>query len=251
MKKDFSKVHPDLQSFAGKIPAFSFSKKNLWFTRITMSLMPRPKLPKDILVENVFITGQDIQSKIRLRIYKPKSIAAPIPVVVWLHGGGYITGNPEMDDVSCAQYSRELSIAVVSVDYRYAPEHPFPSGLEDCYAALKWVDSHSHQLGVDAKRIAIGGGSAGAGLAAALVQLAHDRKEIKPVFQFLVYPMLDDSTALREDIDDSNNRAWSQKSNRFGWESYLGKNVAQKIYQSILRQPVVKTFRGCPQPGSG
>lgn len=77
-------------------------------------------------------------------------------------------------------------------------------------------------LGVDAKRIAIGGASAGGGLAAALVQLAHDRQEIKPVFQLLVYPMLDDRTVLRTDIDDGNNITWSQKSNQFGWESYLG-----------------------------
>jgi acetyl esterase/lipase len=83
------------------------------------------------------------------------------------------------------------------------------------------VESHSRELGTDANRIAIGGNSAGGGLAAALVQLVHDRKEIKPVFQLLVYPMLDDRTVLRTDIDDSSNITWSQKNNRFGWESYL------------------------------
>ena len=89
------------------------------------------------------------------------------------------------------------------MDYHHAPKHPFPAGLEDSYSALKWVESHSQQLGIDAKRIAIGGASAGGGLAAALVQLAHDRQEIKPVFQLLVYPMLDDRTVLRDDIDDT------------------------------------------------
>src|SRR5512137_2798271 len=128
-----------------------------------------------------------------------------------------------MDDLGCAQQVRESGITIVSVDYRCAPKHPFPAGLEDGYSALKWVESHSQQLGIDAKRIAIGGASAGGGLAAALVQLAHDRQEVKPVFQLLVYPMLDDRTVLRADIDDSNSPTWSQKSNRFGWESYLGK----------------------------
>lgn len=151
-----------------------------------------------------------------------------------------------MDDFTCAQYSRESGIAVVSVDYRYAPEHPFPTGLEDCYSALKWVDSHSQQLGVDAKHIAIGGGSAGGGLAAALAQLAHDRKEIKPVFQLLVYPMLDDRTALRVDIDDSNNRAWSQKSNRFGWESYLGKNIGAEDLPEYSAPARRKDLSGLP-----
>ena len=188
-----------------------------------MSLMPAPKPPEDVLVENIFITGQDERTKIRLRIYKPESIAAPAPALLWLHGGGYIMGQPEMDDHVCIQYVREAGITVVSVDYRYAPKYPFPAGLEDGYSALKWMESHSQQLGIDAKRIAIGGESAGGGLAAALVQLAHDRQQIRPAFQLLVYPMLDDRTVLRADIDDSNSPTWSQKSNRFGWESYLGK----------------------------
>ena len=133
-------------------------------------------------------------------------------------------GRPELDEVRCTQYVRELGVAVVSVDYRCAPRHPFPAGLEDSYSALKWVASHPQELGVDVKRVAVGGESAGGGLAASLVQLAHDRQEVKPVFQLLIYPMLDDRTVLRSDLDDSSNVTWNRKSNRFGWESYLGKN---------------------------
>ena len=223
MNKNFSKIHPELRQVANKSPKFLFSHKNLWLIKWVINLTPAPKIPEDILVENIFVTGQDDRTKIRLRIYKLKSITTPTPVLIWLHGGGYVMGKPEMDDLRCAQYVRELGIRIVSVDYRYAPKHPFPIGLEDSYSALKWVESHSQQLGIDAKRIAIGGASAGGGLAAALVQLAHDRQEIKPVFQLLVYPMLDDRTVLRADIDDSNNFTWTQESNRFGWESYLGK----------------------------
>lgn len=222
MKNRFSKIHPELQQVAKKSPKFSFSNKNLWLINLAMSLMPSPKTLAGILVENVFIPGQDERTKIRLRIYKPKSNAAPTPVLIWLHGGGYVMGKPEQDDGSCAHYVRELGITVVSVDYRCAPKHPFPAGLDDGYSALQWVVAHAQEFGIDTNRIAIGGASAGGGLAAALVQLAHDRKEVKPVFQLLVYPMLDDRTVLRADIDDSNNVTWSQKSNRFGWESYLG-----------------------------
>ena len=223
MNKNFSKIHPELRQVANKSPKFLFSHKNLWLIKWVINLTPAPKIPEDILVENIFVTGQDDRTKIRLRIYKLKSITTPTPVLIWLHGGGYVMGKPEMDDLRCAQYVRELGIRIVSVDYRYAPKHPFPIGLEDSYSALKWVDAHSQQLGIDAKRIAIGGASAGGGLAAALVQLAYDRQEIKPVFQLLVYPMLDDRTVLRADVDDSNNFTWTQESNRFGWESYLGK----------------------------
>ena len=164
-----------------------------------------------------------LRAKTRLRVYKQKSVIAPAPALLWLHGGGYVMGNPEQDDGSCVQYARELGITVISVAYRCAPKHPFPAGLEDSYAALKWVASHSQQLGVDRERIAIGGASAGGGLAASLAHLAHDRQEVKPVFQLLVYPMLDDRTVLRSETDDSYHIAWNLKSNRFGWESYLGK----------------------------
>jgi acetyl esterase/lipase len=221
MKDKFSRIHPELQRAARRAPAFTFSNKNLWLVRLLMPLMPRPRNP-EVLVENIHIPGQHDRTRIRLRVYKPKSVAPPTPVLVWLHGGGYVMGRPELDDVCCAEHVRESGITVVSVDYRCAPKHPFPAGLEDSYSALKWVASHSQELGVDAKRIAIGGESAGGGLAASLVQLAHDRQEVKPVFQLLVYPMLDDRTVLRTDVDDSSSVTWNQKSNRFGWESYLG-----------------------------
>jgi acetyl esterase/lipase len=222
MKDKFSKIHEELQQAARRAPAFTYSNKNLWLIRLLMHLMPTPRTP-EVLVENIHVPGQDDRKRIRLRVYRPKSVAAPTPVLVWLHGGGYVMGRPEIDDVRCTHYVRESGITVFSVDYRCAPRHPFPAGLEDSYSALKWVESHSQELGVDPKRIAIGGESAGGGLAASLVQLAHDRQEIKPVFQLLVYPMLDDRTVLRTDVDDSSNRTWNQKSNRFGWESYLGK----------------------------
>jgi acetyl esterase/lipase len=222
MSNQFSKIHPELQQVAKKSPKFVFDIKNLWLLNFLMSLAPAQKIPKDILVENIHIPDQDGRTKIRLRIYKPKSISSPTPVLLWLHGGGYVMGRPEMDDRSCIEYVRELGITVVSVDYRCAPKHPFPAALDDCYSALKWVASQSQELNIDPRRIAVGGNSAGGGLAAALAQLAHDRKETKPAFQLLVYPMLDDRTVLRTDIDDSNNVTWTNKSNRFGWESYLG-----------------------------
>jgi acetyl esterase/lipase len=222
MKDKFSKMHPELQRAARRAPAFTFSNKNLWLVRLLMPFMPTPKTP-EVLVENIHIPGHDDRTRIRLRVYKPRSVAPPTPVLVWLHGGGYVMGRPELDDVCCAQYVRESGITVVSVDYRCAPKHPFPAGLEDGYSTLKWVESHSEELGVDARRMAIGGESAGGGLAASLAQLAHDRQEVKPVFQLLVYPMLDDRTVLRTDVDDRSSVTWNQRSNRFGWESYLGK----------------------------
>ncbi len=114
---------------------------------------------------------------------------------------------------------RDTGLPVVSVDYRLAPEHPYPAPVEDCYAALRWL---SVQGWIDPTRIAIGGASAGGGLTAALAFLARDRGEVAPALQLLVYPMLDDRTSARTDIDETNLRMWTNKSNRFGWDSYLG-----------------------------
>ena len=225
MNKQDTSVHPELQTFAARMPQFTFSSKNLWVWRLMDRVLWKRKTPPDISIEHVHIPRAD-GSSIRLRVYRSKAKNATAPAMVWMHGGGYIGGKPEQDDLYCIHFVREAGLVIVSVDYRYAPEHPFPSALEDCHAALTWIKANASQLGVDADRIAIGGESAGGGLAAALVQLAVDRKEVKPVFQLLIYPMLDDRTVLRSDLADRVYRAWNQESNRFGWESYLGRKCS-------------------------
>ncbi len=220
MKPQISDVHPELQAAAKKIPQFTFRGWNIWLIRLLTNLQLSPKAPEDVIIENIFISIPDSKTQIRLRIYKPKTTPSSTPALLWLHGGGYIIGKPEISEVSCIQYVRELGIVIASVDYRLAP---FPTPLEDSYAALQWVDAHAKELGIDADRIGIGGESAGAGLAAALIQLTHDRKEIKPIFQMLIYPMLDNQTTVHADLADKGHFAWNQASNRYGWESYLGK----------------------------
>ncbi|MCB0119633.1 MAG: alpha/beta hydrolase, partial [Anaerolineales bacterium] len=229
MTSQFSKIHPELLPSAKMSPKVNYSRGNIWLFNLLMGLMPPSKALNGLHVENVFIPREDGRTKIRLRVYQPKTIDAPTSVLLWMHGGGYVIGKPEQDDVSCAQYVRELGVTVVSVDYRLAPKNPFPAGLDDCYSALKWVVSHAQEFNIDPSRVAIGGNSAGGGLAAALAQLAHDRKEVELVFQLLIYPMLDDRTVFRTDIDDSNNVTWTHKSNRFGWESYLGGECGAEV----------------------
>lgn len=228
MTMPISKIHPELQNALKKSPSIHYSKNNLWLIRFLIALLPSPKAPKDVSIKNIKINNRERSAKIRLRIYQPVNPAHETPVLIWMHGGGYIIGKPEIEDSVCIQFVRELGISIVSVDYRLAPQHPFPAGLEDCYSALMWAKANSAQFGFDVKRIGVGGTSAGGGLAAALAQLALDRKEVSPIFQLLTYPMLDDQTSLRTDIDDSNSPTWSQKNNRFGWESYLGKSFGKE-----------------------
>ena len=222
MKKQISEVHPELQHMARRMPQFTMSGRNLQFWRFLDHVLWRRKTPEDVRIEKILIPSQDGKAQIGLRLYRPTSAVSPAPALVWLHGGGYIVGTPAQDDGCCIQYAREAGLIIASVDYRYAPEHPYPIPLEDSYAALKWVAAQAAQLGIDARRMAVGGESAGAGLAAALAQLARDRNEIRPVFQLLVYPMLDDRTSLRTDMVEHGHYTWNQASNRFGWESYLG-----------------------------
>jgi acetyl esterase/lipase len=222
MKHNFAQLHPELQHISN-IPQISMNRRNLWLMRWLTRLLPRSKKHDGITIDNIHIPIQNGTSRIRLRIYSPAKKVDPTPALLWMHGGGYVIGVPEMDDHTCVRFARESNITVVSVDYRLAPQHPFPLPLEDCYSALQWINSNPSHLNIDTRYLAVGGTSAGAGLAASLAQLAYDRGEINPVFQLLVYPMLDDRSAIRRDLKDRRFIGWDQKSNQFGWESYIGK----------------------------
>jgi acetyl esterase/lipase len=214
--------HPDLQRAARFIPRLTLTPRLLRVLRFLLRILPMPRAPQSVSVEEKRVPGPPGAPPVRVRIYRPRTLAGPAPALLWMHGGGYVMGAPEQDEPLCAANALELGIVVVSVDYRLAPEHPFPAPLLDCYAALRWLSAQAAALDVAPDRIAIGGASAGGGLTAALAQLALDRGEIRPAFQLLIYPMLDDRTAARTDIDDRNHRGWNHPSNVFGWTSYLG-----------------------------
>jgi acetyl esterase/lipase len=142
--------------------------------------------------------------------------------LLWIHGGGMILGSAEQDDGWCSRLADELGIVVAGVDYRLAPEHPFPAALDDCMDALAWLRDSADELGVDPDRLAVGGASAGGGLAAAVAQRARDERRPGLCLQLLNYPMLDDRTVLRDDHAGRGVFIWTPVSNRFGWASYLG-----------------------------
>jgi len=206
-------VHPDLRRIARLAPRQLIGPRTLPVVRALDGLLARlrkPNASRDVEV----IT---LESGVGVRLFRPVGVPGAAPALLWIHGGGYVMGTARRDDRQCHQFSARLGITVASVDYRLAPEHPYPAPLEDCYSALTWL---ARLPAVDRERIAIGGASAGGGLAAALALLARDRGEVTPIFQLLAYPMLDDRSSTT--ADKPGYRLWNTRSNHFGWTAYLG-----------------------------
>jgi acetyl esterase/lipase len=159
---------------------------------------------------------------VMVRIYQPENRPETLPALLWIHGGGYVLGSVDGDELSAKAMTLGFNCVVASVEYRLAPEHPYPAPVEDCYAALKWLFDNASQFGVDPERIAIGGPSGGGGLAAGLGLLARDRGEVKVAYQYLIYPMIDDRNTAQADKDLPDTPVWSRANNLAAWRAYLG-----------------------------
>lgn len=161
------------------------------------------------------------ETGVTVTIHRPVDIDGARPALYWIHGGGYVTGSVEMDGPMFDRYCTDLGIIGVSIDYRLAPEHPYPTPLDDVYEGLASIFARADELGIDPHRIGIGGVSAGGGLCAALALLVRDRDEFAVRFQLLDCPMIDDTmttaSSRRDDL-----LLWPRQSNEFGWRSYLG-----------------------------
>ena len=187
---------------------------------ILPSLRERFEMPASDAVERTehLVPGDP---EVPLRISRAKGADGAQPGLYSMHGGGYVIGNNSMDDPLFDRLCPTLGVVGVSVEYRLAPETPYPGPLEDCYRGLTWMHEHADGLGIDPDRIGVMGLSAGAGLAAALALLARDRGEVPVAFQVLDSPMLDDRQVTTSSQVDAM-YVWSRESNTFGWRSYLG-----------------------------
>lgn len=184
--------------------------------------VPKPRTVAGVVIRDELIPRSPGNPSMRVRLYTPAVESEARPALLWMHGGGFVIGVPEQDEAQNVTLCQQLGLVIAAVDYRLSPEHPYPAALDDGYTALIWLQRRANELGVARDRIAIGGNSAGGGLAAGLVLMAHDLGEVPVAFQLLIYPMLDDRTVNRTDVDERRLRFWSTKSNRLGWESYLG-----------------------------
>tara|TARA_B110000014_G_C20113196_1_gene587022 strand:- start:1506 stop:2474 length:969 start_codon:yes stop_codon:yes gene_type:complete len=225
-KFDFSKELDEMhQAVLSVLPEKLLDLTDISVTRAgldaLMSQMPSPELPAEISVEEAQIPGIGTDPDVPIRIYKPESLPPNAPGLVWIHGGGMVLGSAEMDDAGSAAMAEQHQCVVISVDYRLAPENPYPAPLHDCYAALKWFAKNANSLGVSSDRIAIGGASAGGGLAAGTALMARDKGGPNLIFQLLVFPMLDHRNETPSSFGTSDTRVWNREANIIAWEAYL------------------------------
>jgi acetyl esterase/lipase len=201
-----------------KIPAARVKMKKM----VTAMLANLPPV-EGVTGQDRFVPGSQGGTDVRVRVYRPNDQPRTLPALYWIHGGGYVMGDIEQDDRLMKQLVNRIGCVAVSVEYRLAPEHPFPAPVEDCYAGLQWLSRHAAELGVEPSRVAIGGASGGGGLAAGLALLARDRGEVPVAFQLLVYPMIDDRNVTPASYAITDPRIWNRESNRLGWKAYLGR----------------------------
>lgn len=209
-------LHPEIRDGLAAIafPAISVE------TLPSMRGFAIPGPPLSLAVERTDVVISE-DPHVVVRVHRPRAAVGALPCLYSIHGGGYVLGSNDMDDARFDRWCQMYPCVGVSVEYRLAPETPYPGPLDDCYAGLRWTYDNAASLGIDRTRLGIGGISAGGGLSAALGLLARDRGEIPVSFQLLECPMLDDrQTTPSSQLDDL--AIWSRESNTFGWRSYLG-----------------------------
>ncbi|MEM1043809.1 MAG: alpha/beta hydrolase [Bacteroidota bacterium] len=227
-------LDPELRPLARALPPPDYS--DLAAAREGVRQMSRFGPPVDtsgLTVTDRTVPRPDGVPNVPVRVYVPESetaleavVGGRRPALVFMHWGGFVLGDLDTEHARCARLARAVGAVVVSVDYRLAPEHPYPAGLDDAHAALAWVHAEADALGVDRDRVAVGGTSAGAGLAAAVALRARDDRRADSAapavaFQYLGYPVLDDrcQTGSARAYTDTPN--WAAEANRRMWDLYL------------------------------
>lgn len=168
------------------------------------------------------ILGPENSPDLKLRIYTPEGLTRSVPGLLCLHGGGFVLGDLEFEHSSYLRLCRELTIVVVAVEYRLAPESPYPAALSDCFNALVWMNNHAVELKIDPDRIGTYGQSAGSCIATALALMSRDEGGPRIVFQYLGIPVLDDrmeTESMKRFVDTP---LWDTKGTGLAWDFYLG-----------------------------
>jgi acetyl esterase/lipase len=189
------------------------------------ALRPRAAAHHDVDVRDFSIRSDTSpDSAVQVRVYRPAGSTVSAPCICYVHGGGMVTGSVDGDDAKAAELARATNCVVVSVEYRLAPEHPYPAAIDGCFTALAWIAEGRHELGIDLRRIALYGPSAGGCLATATTLLARDRGGPEIACLVLVSPMLDDRASTPSSFANTGFGTWGREANLQAWEAYLGED---------------------------
>ena len=179
--------------------------------------MPDDMLPPVYYVEDSAIIGET--GEISIRIYRPND-DRDLPLLMWFHGGGWVLGDLDTGEFKCRKLAHDVGCVVVSVDYRCAPETPFPGAIDDCFAATLWAASSADELGIDSSRIAVAGDSAGGNLAACVALRARDT-DLNLVFQLLVYPVIEASFDRASYSENAEGYLLTASAMQWFWDCYV------------------------------
>ena len=216
-------VDPEIAPMLDAFPALEFTAETLPVIRAIFDT-PMPDAPAPAIEpEQLFVQARNGAPDVRVLVFDPPGRTGQA-AVLHIHGGGMVLGYTPSNDIANAAMAVALGVMIVSVDYRLAPETPFPGPQEDCMAALDWIVANAAARGIDPSRIAVAGDSAGGGLAASVALMARDEGNISLRAQFLTYPMLDHRTGSDEKpgLPHTGEFIWTRSSNRFGWDALRG-----------------------------
>jgi len=222
-------IHPDvrepLDQLLAAIPGGVNSIPDIVQRRAALAqLLAALEIPPNpnVTSEDRMVPGPAGAPDIRVRIYRPVDATGTLPGIYFIHGGGMILGNIEEEDAVASQICERVDAVVVSVEYRLAPEHPYPAPVEDCYAGLVWMARNAGELRFDPDRFSVYGGSAGGGLTIATSMLARDRGFPALRFQMPIYPMIDDRNETPSSHEITDIGLWDRAGNIEAWKWYLG-----------------------------
>ncbi|WP_305788320.1 alpha/beta hydrolase [Symbioplanes lichenis] len=235
-------VRPPLEELLRTTPGGFNAIADLGERRATLErLLAGADTPADprVTIEDRTVPGPAGEPGIRVRVYRPAGADGELPGIYYVHSGGMIMGSVEAEDGAATMLCAAVQAVVVSVEYRLAPEFPYPAGVEDCYAGLAWVGDHTRELGIDPHRLAVFGMSSGGGLAVATALLARDRRGPRLAFLMPIYPMLDDRNATESSYEICDIGIWDRSANVEAWAWYLNGKPADQ-YAAPARAVDVK-----------